>query len=60
LDAALQLSKDFVSRSPDTIAANKKLFRDSWNQPEDSKLDLETKLQNRLFSSWNQVSTNSE
>mmetsp|Transcript_32794 Transcript_32794/g.77338 ORF Transcript_32794/g.77338 Transcript_32794/m.77338 type:complete len:333 (-) Transcript_32794:1214-2212(-) len=44
-----------VERSPDAIAAGKKLFQRTWTASDEESLRLETKLQEGLLVSWNQL-----
>jgi hypothetical protein len=51
----MALARELCGRSPDAIAAAKKLFQDTWVSSEEECLDLETTLQKKLLLSWNQV-----
>ncbi|KAG7358886.1 enoyl-CoA hydratase/carnithine racemase [Nitzschia inconspicua] len=48
--------KDILERSPDAIAAAKELYQSTWTATSDKEsLILETKLQEKLLISWNQL-----
>ena len=58
LEASLILAREICERSPDAVAAAKKLFQDTYaGASEREALELETKLQKKLIASWNQVRT---
>jgi enoyl-CoA hydratase/carnithine racemase len=56
--ASLALAQELREKSPDAIAACKKLFQETYagGVSEKEALDMETKLQKKLIGSWNQVS----
>lgn len=57
LEASLSLAREITERSPDAVAATKKLFQDTYaGATEQAGLELETRLQKKLLVSWNQVS----
>ena len=56
LAESMTLARELVGRSPDAIAAAKKLFQETWVSPEEDCLNMETDLQKKLLLSWNQVS----
>jgi len=51
---AIQVAKQICERSPDSVAATKRLFQETWVAPEQRCLNLETQLQRQLLASWNQ------
>jgi enoyl-CoA hydratase/carnithine racemase len=53
--SALQLAREICSRSPDSVAATKKLFQESWYSTEEQALHLETSLQKKILGSYNQL-----
>ena len=53
--AARETAAEIAGKSPDAIAAMKKLFNDGWNSPESESLALEAALQLRLIGSANQL-----
>ena len=55
--SAVELARLIKSRSPDAVAATKKLFQETWIQPDEVGLNLETELQKKILLSWNQIST---
>ena len=56
VETALLLAKELATRSPDAIAATKKLYQDTWIESDAVGLDVETKLQKKLMGSMNQLS----
>ncbi|MCB9656746.1 MAG: crotonase/enoyl-CoA hydratase family protein [Sandaracinaceae bacterium] len=52
--AAEGLMAELVTRSPDSVAATKQLFHDTWVAPEDAAFSLETRLQALLLTGKNQ------
>ena len=44
-----------MTRSPDSVAAAKQLFQDTWTSSEDVCLETETNLQKQLLTKWNTV-----
>jgi enoyl-CoA hydratase/carnithine racemase len=55
LQHAIQLAEEIMQRSPDSIAATKRLFQETWHaEKEQHCLDVETELQRHLIPSWNQ------
>ena len=55
-ETALKLANDITSNSPDAISFTKKLFHETYTNADEKKcLDVETKLQEKLISSWNQL-----
>jgi len=56
---AMQLARQIVSRSPDSVASAKRLFQETWFAQEDRCLEIETELQKELLGSWNQVAASS-
>lgn len=55
-ESAMNLAKEILSRSPDSVAATKQLYQRTWLAPEKDALELETKLQKKLLFSMNQIS----
>ena len=55
LDAALELGAELAARSPEAIRAIKRLFDESWQQPPEESLRLETELVRPLFGTANQM-----
>ena len=55
VEVALKLAQELSQRSPDALAASKRLFQESWVAPEEECLALETDLQRKLLPSWNQL-----
>jgi enoyl-CoA hydratase/carnithine racemase len=55
LDAALELGAELAARSPEAIRAIKRLFNESWQQPPEVTLRLETELVRPLFGTHNQM-----
>jgi enoyl-CoA hydratase/carnithine racemase len=49
------LAGDIAARSPDTVAAGKKLLEESWHGPSEAGLKLESTLQQSLIGSPNQL-----
>ena len=56
MDEALKVAKEIIARSPDSVAASKRLFHDTWVASEEHALEYETVLQRQLIASWNQIS----
>ena len=55
LEQAIQLATQISHRSPDSVAAAKRLFQETWHAEDDQRcLEVETKLQRHLIASWNQ------
>lgn len=48
------LAQELLQRSPDALAATKRLFHEAWAAPEDIAFDLESKYQFRLLRGKNQ------
>jgi enoyl-CoA hydratase/carnithine racemase len=53
--AARETAAEIAGKSPDAVAAMKRLFNDGWNPPESESLALEAALQLRLMGSENQL-----
>ncbi len=53
--AARATAAEIAGKSPDAVAAMKKLFNDGWNSLESESLALEAALQLRLIGSENQL-----
>jgi hypothetical protein len=49
------LSCSKQSRSPDAVAASKKLYQETWVADEKTCLEKETELQKTLLITWNQL-----
>jgi enoyl-CoA hydratase/carnithine racemase len=63
LAAALAFADSIKTRSPDAIAAVKKLFNNTWTADDKTALKWETRLQAKLLGRWNQraaISRNSD
>ncbi len=54
LNEAGELAQKLAKRSPDAMAAGKKLFHETWNCDETSALDSESRLQFRIIGRANQ------
>ena len=46
---ALKLLEEIATRSPDSVAASKRLFNDTWLAPEARAFEVETELQRKLL-----------
>jgi enoyl-CoA hydratase/carnithine racemase len=55
LQEAQQFAKSLLEKSPDAIAAAKELYQSTWTATERESLEIETKLQEKLLISWNQL-----
>ncbi|MEE8427598.1 MAG: crotonase/enoyl-CoA hydratase family protein [Woeseiaceae bacterium] len=55
LMAAREMAAEIAAKSPDAVAAMKKLFNSGWDLPESESLALEAALQSRLMGSENQL-----
>lgn len=55
LEQAETLVQAFLQRSPDSLAATKQLYHQTWVAPEEYSLKVETALQRKLLVSWNQM-----
>lgn len=55
-ERSLDLAREIASRSPDSVAATKRLFQETWVSGEGEALDKETELQKKLLKSWNTIS----
>lgn len=55
LMAARKMATEIAAKSPDAVAAMKKLFNDGWSLSESKSLTLEAALQTRLIGSENQL-----
>ncbi len=53
--AAREMAAKIAEKSPDAVAAMKKLFNDGWNLSESESLAMEAALQSRLIGSENQL-----
>jgi enoyl-CoA hydratase/carnithine racemase len=53
--AAEEFAKGICQRSPDAIAAAKDLYQRTWNATDETSLEIETELQQKLLISWNQL-----
>eukprot|EP01065_Artemidia_motanka_P025544 TRINITY_DN30531_c0_g1_i1.p1 TRINITY_DN30531_c0_g1~~TRINITY_DN30531_c0_g1_i1.p1 ORF type:complete len:330 (+),score=94.42 TRINITY_DN30531_c0_g1_i1:71-1060(+) len=53
LEEALRIAKEIVTRSPDAVAASKRLLHASWAESEARALHLETEIQRKLLGTWN-------
>jgi hypothetical protein len=54
MEEAILVAKQICKCSPDSVAATKRLFQDTWVSPEQKCLNLESTLQRQLLASWNQ------
>lgn len=52
---AERFAKDLLQKSPDGIAAAKELYQSTWTAADREALQVETKLQEKLLISWNQL-----
>mmetsp|Transcript_32659 Transcript_32659/g.47928 ORF Transcript_32659/g.47928 Transcript_32659/m.47928 type:complete len:153 (-) Transcript_32659:523-981(-) len=53
---AIELAKEICTRSPDAVAASKRLYQETWVESDEGKcLHIETDLQTGLMGTWNQV-----
>ena len=48
-------AEELVERSPDAVAAAKRLYQRTWTASDEESLRMETELQERLLVSWNQL-----
>jgi enoyl-CoA hydratase/carnithine racemase len=48
-------AKEITQRSPDAVAAAKKLYQSTWIASDETALETETRLQEKLLISWNQL-----
>ena len=56
MDEAMEVAKEIIQRSPDSVATTKELFQSTWMMDDDAMcLETETKLQLKLIGTWNQV-----
>ncbi|MGK5094989.1 crotonase/enoyl-CoA hydratase family protein [Deltaproteobacteria bacterium TL4] len=55
LEDAVEMAKEFATRSPDAIAYVKKLFNSTWVADDKTALKWETQLQKKLLGRWNQL-----
>jgi enoyl-CoA hydratase/carnithine racemase len=55
MEEATNLAKILVERSPDSLAAAKQLYQNTWTMDEADALKEETRLQRKLLVSWNQM-----
>jgi len=55
MDEAFKVASEIATKSPDAVAATKRLFQETYNSSEDVALNLETDLQKTLLPSWNQM-----
>lgn len=58
-DESFKVAKEIVARSPDSVAASKRLFQDTWVADESICLTTETRLQKKMIASWNQLAASS-
>ncbi len=54
LRAARDLAEEIVTKSPDSIKACKRLFKEGWHSDPQQGFKLEAQLQRMLLGSWNQ------
>jgi enoyl-CoA hydratase/carnithine racemase len=54
MEEAIHVAKQICKCSPDSVAATKRLFQETWVSPEQKCLNLESSLQKELIASWNQ------
>jgi len=50
---SMRLALEIAARSPDSVAATKQLYQETWVAPEGDALLLETELQRKLLGTWN-------
>jgi len=55
LAAAVNMAEEIVSKSPDAVAAAKRLLEDAWHGSSIEGLDLEARLQKKLLGQGNQI-----
>lgn len=55
MEEAMKVAKEIVERSPDSVAATKELFNNTWVLDEEACLKKETDLQLRLIKTYNQI-----
>jgi len=56
MEEAIELALRIADRSPDAVALSKRLYQETWHEPDERRcLELETRYQRRLIASWNQV-----
>mmetsp|Transcript_4699 Transcript_4699/g.11979 ORF Transcript_4699/g.11979 Transcript_4699/m.11979 type:complete len:402 (+) Transcript_4699:77-1282(+) len=60
MEEATKFAKALVEKSPDSLAATKELYQNTWNMSDDEDaLKEETRLQRKLLVSWNQLAASS-
>ena len=58
---ALRVANEIIQKSPDSVAACKKLFQNTWSSKDEREcLKLETEIQKELLGSWNQIAATSK
>jgi len=62
MEEAIHVSNQIISKSPDSVAACKRLFQNTWCSLNDESecLKLETDIQKDLLGSWNQIAATSK
>jgi enoyl-CoA hydratase/carnithine racemase len=55
MQEAENFAKQLLEKSPDAIACAKELYQSTWMASDKEALEIETKLQEKLLMSWNQV-----
>jgi len=55
MEESIKVAKEIVARSPDSVAATKRLYQETWVAPEEHCLKEETIIQRQLLASYNQL-----
>ena len=55
MEESIRLAREVVARSPDSVAAAKRLYQETWVAPEEHCLGEETIVQRQLLASYNQL-----
>ena len=55
MEESIRLAREVVGRSPDSVAAAKRLYQETWVAPEEHCLREETIVQRQLLASYNQL-----
>ena len=58
-EESIRLAREVVARSPDSVAAAKRLYQETWVAPEEHCLREETIVQRQLLASYNQLAASS-
>ena len=55
MEESIKVAEEIVARSPDSVAATKRLYQETWVAPEVTCLKEETIIQRQLLASYNQL-----